>query len=160
MQLDIDRLRNQLMIEEGLRLMPYDDATGFPVSKGKPVRGNLTIGIGRNLDGNPLTTKECDAIGHNGRSEPITYMQAIMLLDHDIASCCCALDDNIPWWKHLDEVRARVLVDLCFNMGIAKLLGFKKFLSSLRLGAYEQAAAELKNSLWYFCSFIRIAWCA
>lgn len=149
MQLNIDRLHSQLILEEGLRLMPYDDATGLPVPVGGTCRGKLTVGVGRNLDANPLTAMEADLIGHDGRKLPITHDQAIMLLDHDIATTCKALDDALYWWEYLDEIRARVLVDLCFNMGITKLQKFYDFLTDLRGTSYIAAAGDLKNSLWY-----------
>jgi len=149
MHLNIKRLGSQLILEEGLRLMPYDDATGYPVKPGGSCRGKLTIGVGRNLDGNPLTNAERAAIGHDGRTRPITHDQAFMLLDNDIASVCRALNHNIPWWEHLDEIRARVLADLCFNLGIVKLLAFRHFLSNMRIGDYNAAANDLVDSLWY-----------
>lgn len=149
MELNTGRLHSQLILEEGLRLMAYDDATGYPVPAGGVCRGKLTTGVGRNLDGNPLTILEQQAVGHNGRTAPITHDNAIMLLDHDIAHACRALDDNLPWWRFLDEIRARVMVDLTFNMGIVKLLGFHHFISDMRAGAYEAAADDLKDSLWY-----------
>lgn len=149
MLLNIPRFQSQLILEEGLRLMPYDDATGQPVPPGGRARGKLTIGVGRNLDANPLTKIERDIIGHDGRSQPITHEQAMMLLNHDIANVCCSLDHNLPWWDKLDEVRARVLADMCFNMGIVKLLGFKNTLSHARTGAYNNAANDMKASLWY-----------
>jgi lysozyme len=148
-QLNMERLHSQLILEEGLRLMPYDDATGRPVASMGICRGKLTIGIGRNLDGNPLTKMEQEIIGHDGRTRPITHEQALMLLDHDIANVCRVLDNSIPWWEYLDEIHARVLVDLCFNMGITKLLGFRNFLRNLRTGSYSAAADDLKDSLWY-----------
>lgn len=148
-ELNTPRLHTQLILEEDLRLMAYDDATGKPVPLGGHCRGKLTTGVGRNLDGNPFTKAEMDIIGHDGRCLPITHDQAIMLLDNDIKSVCRALDANMPWWQHLDEIRARVLVDLCFNMGVVKLLGFRHFLTNLRTGAYNAAADDLKDSLWY-----------
>lgn len=149
MDLNMDRLHSQLIIEEGLRLLAYDDATSMPVKPGQPYRGRLTIGVGRNLDGNPLTGQEYRFIGHDARALPITHAQAIYLLDHDIATAHAALDDNIPWWSSLDEIRARVLVDMCFNMAIHKLLGFPHFLTALRDGDHDEAGNELENSLWY-----------
>lgn len=149
MILNMPRLHSQLILEEGLRLMAYDDATGYPVPPGGTCRGKLTVGVGRNLDGNPLTKMEMGIIGHDGRSRPITHDQAIMLLDHDIASTCHALHENMSWWEYMDEIRARVLVDLCFNMGVVTLLGFKHFLSNMRTAAFNAAADELESSLWF-----------
>lgn len=149
MQLNLVRLESQLILHEGLRLLPYDDATGKVVESGNGYRGNLTIGVGRNLDGNPLTSKEIAFVGHNCREKAITKEQAIYLLGNDIAHHACALNENIPWWTFLDEVRGRVLVDMCFNMGVIKLLGFKNTLSSIRSGAYSRAADGMAASLWY-----------
>lgn len=149
MELNTQRLHSQLILEEGLRLMAYDDATGYPVPPGGTCRGKLTVGVGRNLDANPLTTEELAAVGHDARTLPITHDNAIMLLDDDIAVARCALDDRLPWWSSADEIRARVMVDLTFNMGIHKLLDFQHFLSYMRNATYSLAAAELKDSVWY-----------
>lgn len=149
MDLDMDRLQSQLILEEGLRLAPYDDSTGYPVPAGQKAKGSLTIGVGRNLDTNPFTLSEQAVIGHNGRSKPITHDQALLLLDNDIHSVEIHLDKYIPWWDTLDEIRARVLVDLCFNMGIGKLLTFQKFLDTLNEGDYDDAANNLQTSLWF-----------
>ncbi len=146
---DLGKLRSQLILEEGLRLVAYDDVTGMPVPSGGVCRGKLTIGVGRNLDSNPLTMQEQSIIGHNGRDFPITHDNAIMLLNNDITYACAALDENLPWWKFADEIRARVLIDLTFNMGIIKLLDFHHFISAMRACTYDWAADELKDSLWY-----------
>jgi GH24 family phage-related lysozyme (muramidase) len=36
--------------EEGIRTRAYDDATGLPVAEGEKVMGNVTVGIGFNMD--------------------------------------------------------------------------------------------------------------
>lgn len=58
------------------------------------------------------------------------------------------LDRNLSWWKNLDEVRQRVLFDMCFNLGVTKLLAFKNTLEAIRTGRYDDAAAGMLNSLW------------
>jgi len=143
------RLDEQLTLHEGLRLIPYDDATGLPVKPGQPYKGKLTTGIGRNLDGNPLTVEELAYIGHNARERAITREQAIYLLRNDVQAVIRALDRNIPWWQQLDEVRARVLVDMCFNMGIKTFLTFKNTLTYVKEGKFNNAASGMANSLWY-----------
>lgn len=158
MNLNMGRMRTQLIMEEQLRLVAYDDATGRPVpvitdEDGvrtlAPYRGNLTTGVGRNLDGHPLSPSEIAAVGHDGRTLPITHDQALLLLDNDLSAVQTVLDHSLQWWRFLDEIRARVMVDLCFNMGISTLLKFKNFLAEMRTGSYEHAAVELQNSLWY-----------
>jgi lysozyme len=149
MELNRARLDSQLILHEGLKLLPYDDATGKTVKPGEHYRGKLTIGIGRNLDGNPLSGPEIAFIGHNCREQAITKEQALYLLNNDVNGVCRDLDNNLPWWRSLDEVRGRVLADMCFNMGVTKLLVFKNTLSFVRTGNYGSAADNMKKSLWY-----------
>lgn len=132
------RLDAQLILHEGLFLKPYKDTMGF-----------LTTGVGRNLDGNPLTPAEISYVGHNGRTQPLTRDQAIYLLHNDEHTAFKNLDAHCPWWTELDEVRSRVMVDLMFNMGWGKLGQFHHFLGDMQAEAFPQAADDLKNSLWY-----------
>lgn len=112
----------------------------------------LTIGIGRNLDDNPLTEEEICYIGHNARGKAITNEQAAYLCRNDIAKVKADLDRELPWWRDLCPDRQFVMIDLCFNMGIGKkgkkdgLLGFKNTLPLIAQGYYEQAAKNLLQS--------------
>ncbi|QGZ66342.1 hypothetical protein FAZ98_31610 [Paraburkholderia acidisoli] len=56
---------------------------------------------------------------------------------------------HLSWWRQLDEVRQRVIANMCFNMGIDKLLGFAHMLAALKLHNFAVAAAEMKNSKWF-----------
>ena len=83
---------------EGLRLKPYMCPAG-----------HLTIGYGHNLEnGIPLKIAED-------------------LLQADLSYAQMEVGGKFPWSNRLDEVRQFVLIDMCFNMGLAKLLTFKKF---------------------------------
>ncbi len=54
----------------------------------------------------------------------------------------------------MDEVRQRVIANMCFNMGIGNastgkgLLGFKNTLAAMQRGSYSMAAAGMLNSKW------------
>ena len=109
--MNITRLATELMRDEGVVLEPYRDTIG-----------HLTIGVGRNLDANPLTPAEIEVIGHDARRSPITRQQAAYLLGADIKRVMSGLDKTLPWWDDLDEVRRRVLVNMAFNLGVAGLL--------------------------------------
>lgn len=115
-----DKLLKQLDLHEGLELKPYKDTVG-----------KLTIGVGRNLTDRGISKEE-----------------AYYLLRNDVAIAITELDKNLSWWKGLDEIRQRVLADMCFNLGITKLLGFKNTLELIRKGDYESAASAMLNSLW------------
>lgn len=135
--MDLSVLRSELVRDEGLRLEAYKDVCGF-----------LTIGVGRNLDSNPLSASEVSVIGHDCRKLPITREQAGILLVNDILTASTALDKYLPWWKNLDEVRRRVLINMAFNLGISGLMGFKQTLSSIRSGDYVAAAGHMLQSTW------------
>lgn len=136
--IDHNRLDSQLMLDEGLRLRPYRDQFG-----------NLTTGVGRNLDSNPLSAAEIAVIGHDARTLPITHDQALYLLHNDEAKSFNTLTNNLAWWPDLDDVRARVVVDLDFNMGWRKLQGFHTFLSLMAQSRFPEAADDLQGTPWY-----------
>ena len=131
----MEKTIQRLCFNEGIRLSPYLCS-----------QKKLTIGIGRCLDTNPLTSEEIAFIGHDCREKSITKEQAFYLLRHDIANVKKVLDKKLPWWKNLNEDRQYVLIDMCFQLGIKGLLGFKKMLSNLSTGFYNQAADELMDS--------------
>lgn len=115
-----ETLINELIRDEGLRLKPYTDSVG-----------KLTIGVGRNLTDVGISQEEA------------TY-----LLHTDVARTITDLDRSIPWWDSLDGVRARVLVNMAFNMGVLGLLTFTNTLNMIHAGRYGDAADEMLASLW------------
>ena len=136
--IDQQKLDSQLMLDEGLRLKPYRDSRGY-----------LSTGAGRNLDTNPLTPAEIAVCGHDGRTQPITLAAAIFLLHNDEATAMNELTTNCGWWVNLDDVRARVMIDLMFNMGWGTLQNFHHFLADMACKSFDTAADDLKDSAWY-----------
>lgn len=126
----------RLCVNEGLKLKPYYCPAG-----------HLTIGIGRNLEGNPLTVEEKAYIGHPVK-EGITEDQAYYLCRNDLKNVRKDLDRELPWWRDLNADRQFVMIDLCFNMGFKKLLKFQKTLNSIATGYYIRAGEQLMQSLY------------
>jgi lysozyme len=111
---------------EGLRLKPY-----------KCTAGRWTIGYGHNLE------------AHNEKIPiSITLEQAEKYLDADIASAETQCRSRMPYFSKLDDVRKAVLVDMCFNLGLGGLLGFKQTLGFVAAGNYATAASQMLNSKW------------
>ena len=116
-----DRLSNMLARHEGVRRHVYLCPAGHE-----------TIGVGRNISASGLGLSD----------DEIAYM-----LSNDIARCREELRRAFfPWFEHLDPVRADALVDLCFNLGLTRLRGFKKMLAALERGDRHTAADELLDS--------------
>ena len=117
----MNRIKAQLVRHEGLKLKPY-----------RCTAGKLTIGIGRNLDDCGISQKE-----------------AYAMLERDILDCEQRLIDEIPEiYNNLDEVRQSVLLNMCFNLGIKGLMGFKTTLSFIAAGDWERAANNMLASKW------------
>ena len=135
--MDYEKLRNELIADEGIRLKPYICPAGF-----------LTTGVGHNLDANPLTPDQRAIIGHDGRKAPITIQQAMVILDNDIDLTVSAITKALPWFSALDGVRQRVLVNMAFNLGVDGLLKFKNTLKLIQYGHYAEASLAMLQSLW------------
>lgn len=133
----------RLSLHEGIRLQPY-----------RCSRGYLTIGVGRNLETNPLSREEIKVLGRRDLSSGITRQEAFFLLRGDIRRTLENCRKNIPFFDNLDDERQYVLVDMAFNLGISGLLKFKKMLTFIGVGNYRQAAAELLSSR--YASQVRI----
>ena len=119
-------LRHQLKRDEGTGItksghfMPYTDT-----------RGKTTIGWGHNLTDNGLKPRFVE-----------------MLLDDDIEDVFTELSIRLPWVETLDAVRQCALINMGFNLGLPRLMGFRKMLKALQAGQYEQAAIEMLTSSW------------
>mgnify|MGYP001245844883 CR=1 FL=1 len=118
--MDESRLIEQLIDHEGEKLLPYRDTVG-----------KLTIGVGRNLTDVGISREE-----------------SRYLLANDIKKVVAQLDAKLPWWDSMTEVRQRVLVDMCFNLGITGLLGFNNALAAMKMRDYEEASYGMANSHW------------
>ena len=123
-----DDIQKRLMLHEGC----VDHVYICP-------KGYKTIGIGRNLVTNPLTAKEKEVVKDLNK---ISVEQAIYLLKNDVKRCTKELIDNISFFYQLDDERQYALLDMCFNMGIKRLLGFKRMLNAMLIGDYRGAAKE------------------
>lgn len=116
-------LLRELVRDEGLVLHAYPDSRGF-----------LTIGIGRLID--------------RRRGGKITREEAFYLAHHDIDEVEADLNRALPWWRKMSERRQRALANMCFNLGLPRLLEFKVTLAHLEAGRYGEAAEEALDSKW------------
>lgn len=133
MDVDENEIIQRLVMHEGCELMPYKCPAGY-----------LTIGVGRNLDTNPLTKEEIKVCGDYKHG--ITKNAAFYLLRNDIEKVKRECTKNIPFFNALDAERRYCLIDMCFNIGIKGLLGFKKMLSAMGVGEWNRASTECLNS--------------
>lgn len=114
------QLSAQLHVDEGKRPRIYLDTVG-----------KWTGGVGRNLSDRPFSDDEI-----------------ALMLANDIATCERDLDRALPWWRTMSDARQQALCNMCFNLGISRLLGFKKMLALLEARRWIDAANESLNSKW------------
>jgi lysozyme len=113
--------RDDLRLDEGRRLKAYRDSMGI-----------TTIGYGRNLETNGISDAEAE-----------------LLLTNDMTRAAADLDRLLGWWRAKPPRVQRVLWNLCFNMGIVKLLTFSTFLLLLKSDDIDGASDDLERTLWF-----------
>ena len=131
--IDINEMIQRFVLHEGCELMPYRCPAGY-----------LTIGVGRNLETNPLTVEEQKVCGDWRHG--ITKNAAFYLLRNDIERAKRDCNKAIPFFNTLDKERKYALLDMCFNLGIKGLLKFKRMLSEMGVGNWDKASDECLNS--------------
>lgn len=106
---------------------------GFKPHPYRCTAGKLTIGFGRNLDDVGISESEAEA-----------------LLQLDL---CRAKDDLIRifglGFGRFSRARQIALVDMMFNLGRTRFLGFSRMIREVRDGHWDRAADEAKDSRWY-----------
>lgn len=118
MIVELEKLIAQLEEHEGVRTHPYLDSVG-----------KLTIGVGRNLE------------------KGLHPNEIRLLLLNDIREAMCDVE-GFTWFDDLNEVRQRAMVDMMFNLGRSRFMGFRKMIVALNKHDYEDAALEMLDSKW------------
>lgn len=119
---------DQLIIDEGKRLTVYKDSLDLS-----------TIGIGHLImesdnipDGSTISEERCQS-----------------LFDHDLTHAIINAEMIFPALESYPEPIQECIINLVFNMGPSRLLGFKKFCAAVKCQNWAEAAAQLKDSAWY-----------
>ena len=128
--MNIDNLREQLKIDEGVKYEIYNDHLGY-----------ATFGIGHLVvegdeeHGKPIGT-------------PISEERVNSVFDSDVATYVTEAKKVFPNLDTLPEEAQAVIVNMCFNMGAPRLSKFKKFIGGVNAGDWNTAAVEMMDSRW------------
>jgi hypothetical protein len=76
-----------------------------------PDIGGVEVGYGRNLNTDPLTKDEAE-----------------YLLQGPMMQRISALQNSLPWFNAMDDVRSRALCEMAYQMGSAGVLSFRQLL--------------------------------
>lgn len=113
------QIEKLLKLHEDEKLKPY-----------RCTSGKLTIGVGRNLEDNGISTQESD-----------------FLLGNDIKTARDEVE-KYEFFNALDDVRQGALIDMMFNLGASRFRNFGKMILALTNNDYKKAAEEMLDSRW------------
>ena len=128
--MNVDKLREQLKIDEGVKYEIYLDHLGYP-----------TFGIGHLITeadeehGKPVGTK-------------ITEERVNAVFNKDVEIYVNEAKKVFPNIDDLPPEAQEVIVNMCFNMGAPRLAKFKKFIAGVNSGDWNTAAIEMMDSRW------------
>lgn len=116
--MDMSNLKKTIIRHEGKKKKLY-----------KCTADKWTIGVGHNIE-------------DNGLSEAAIQF----IFEEDLSTSIAECQRNIIGWDEMPSPVQEALVNLVFNMGINRLMQFKKTLGYLRNGEFGEAAEELLDS--------------
>ena len=128
---DIEKLRDQLKIDEGCVNSVYLDHLNLP-----------TVGIGH------LVTEWDDEYGKPVGTE-VSEDRVNELFDQDVQVTideCKLLYNN---FDELPEEAQQIIANMMFNMGRPRLSRFHKMKRAVDAGDWEEAGNQMKDSRWY-----------
>ena len=129
--MDIEKLRDQLKIDEGCVNSVYLDHLNLP-----------TVGIGH------LVTESDDEYGKPVGTE-VSEDRVNELFDQDVQVTideCKLLYNN---FDELPEEAQQIIANMMFNMGRPRLSRFHKMKKAVDAGDWEEAGNQMKDSRWY-----------
>lgn len=129
--MNIEKLRKQLEIDEGVVHEIYLDHLGLP-----------TFGIGH-------LVVESDPEHGLPVGTPVSAERVIEAFDHDVNVKIAECKILYPQWDELPEEVRQILANLMFNVGRPRLSKFVKMNAAIAAGDWKEAAKEGRDSLWY-----------
>tara|TARA_B100000795_G_scaffold200271_1_gene154064 strand:- start:435 stop:878 length:444 start_codon:yes stop_codon:yes gene_type:complete len=128
--MNIEALREQLKVDEGVKYEIYKDHLGYP-----------TFGIGH------LVTESDPENGEPDGTE-ISEDRVNEVFESDVATFISEAKILFPNLDDLPEVAQQVIVNMAFNMGRPRLSKFKNFIAGVNDNDWVRAAEEMMDSRW------------
>jgi lysozyme len=128
--MDINKLREQLKIDEGVKYEVYDDHLGYK-----------TLGIGHLVK---ATDEEYGApVG-----TPVSEERVNAIFEADVVTYISEAKTVFGFLENMPSEAQQVIVNMCFNMGAPRLKQFKKFITAMNNEEWKVAAVEMLDSRW------------
>ena len=130
--MNLERLRLELEIDEGVEYEIYLDHLGYP-----------TFGIGH------LITKNDPEYGWKVGTS-IDTVRVHEAFEQDIVGVLSDCTKLFSDFEDLPEEAKRVIANMMFNMGLTRLSKFKNMKVSVDARNWDIAADEMVDSRWYY----------
>jgi lysozyme len=128
--MNIEALREQLKVDEGVKYEIYKDHLGYP-----------TFGIGH------LITENDPEHGEPDGTE-ISEDRVNEVFESDVSKFVDEAKILFPDLDDLPEIAQQVIVNMAFNMGRPRLSKFKNFIAGVNDRDWVRAAEEMMDSRW------------
>ena len=137
--INTQKLLEDIREHEGCRLHSYKDTVGV-----------LTIGVGATYYPCDMTlvNRTVSAGDEVEEEDVITRQQADMMAEMHLSYAIEDLHNNLPWVADLPDPAKEALICMSFQLGINRLLGFKKMLEAVRKRYWTEAVWEGYDSKW------------
>jgi lysozyme len=129
--MDIEKLREQLKIDEGCVFELYNDHLGY-----------ATFGIGH-------LVLESDPEYGADIGTPVSDDRVIEAFEQDVKTVLSDCTILYPDFDELPEEAQQVIANMMFNMGRPRLSGFKGMKRGVDSRDWHAAADEMVDSAWY-----------
>ena len=129
--MNIEQLRKELEVDEGVKYEIYNDHLGYP-----------TFGIGH-------LVRDTDPEAGAELGTPISEDRVIEAFNEDVEtvlSDCAILYDD---FDELPEEAQLIIANMMFNLGRPRLSKFKGMKSGVDSRDWNKAADEMVDSAWY-----------
>jgi lysozyme len=131
MAFNLERVKKQLKIDEGVEMAIYLDHLGYK-----------TVGIGHLiLDSDPEHGMEVGDVVSEERVDE--------LFEQDLSIVLADCEKAFPNWDNYNDVVQEVLINMMFNLGMTRLLKFKKFIAAIDSGDWKEAGIQMEDSKWW-----------
>ena len=128
--MDINKLREQLKIDEGVKYEVYDDHLGYK-----------TFGIGH-------LVKTADEEYGAPVGTPVSEKRVNSVFDRDVETYIAETEKVFGNLQEMTQEVQQCLVNMCFNMGAPRLSQFKKFIKAIHDEDWATASVEMLDSRW------------
>ena len=116
----LNEVKRRIKKHEGCSLVPYQCTEGFQ-----------TVGYGRNITAVPFSEDEVDLMFQNDFEKALKGAV------------------SFPWYWRLDDTRAGVIIEMCFQLGLFGVSKFQNMGDAIMQDDWERAADEMLDSKWH-----------